>query len=152
MFPKDFIKVVLINEIGEINSSHQFLSFSLIATGIEFLGKCILDKQENWHNISPDKAFKEGVKLLILQNSAYKDLDLKNQLRNGFAHTLLPKSNIVLSERKHQVLHLSENGNGKKILVAENFYQDFKKACEIVISMKFDKKSKMNKGLLEIKK
>lgn len=44
LYPKEFIANVLINEIGDILQHHHFLSFILICSGIEFLGKCWDDK------------------------------------------------------------------------------------------------------------
>jgi hypothetical protein len=47
MKPKEFIEVVLINELGEIVSHKPYISFALMAVGLEFLGKCIdTDEQD----------------------------------------------------------------------------------------------------------
>ena len=48
-------------------------------------------------------------------------------------HSVMPKSKIVLSERKHGHKNLSIYDT-KLLLVAEDFYDDFKKACEEVIA------------------
>lgn len=98
MEPKEFIKKVLIAEIKDILNYHPFLSFALIAIGIEFIGKCMLTEYQDWDRIKPDKAFKRGHDMLIEVDQRYSTIDLKNELRNGFVHTYLPKSQIVLSE------------------------------------------------------
>ena len=42
LMPKEFIKKVLINNIGDIvHKEYYWLAFALMAIGIEFLGKCL---------------------------------------------------------------------------------------------------------------
>ena len=48
MKPKEFIDTVLINEVGAIHLQYPYISFAMIAIGIEFLGKC-LNNYENWN-------------------------------------------------------------------------------------------------------
>jgi hypothetical protein len=38
---KDFIKSVLIDELGAMIDQHPYISFIMMGIGIEFLGKCI---------------------------------------------------------------------------------------------------------------
>lgn len=147
MKPKEFIEHVLINELGDIVFRHPYLSFSLLAIGIEFLGKCTLSDNEDWHNINPDKSFKAGQGLLNQIDERYRMVDLKNELRNGFSHTLSPKFGLILSELKNGSSHFGKV-EGRTILVAEIFYEDFIKCCNKVINTEFEPKNKMNKDFL----
>lgn len=146
MYPKEFIQHVLINEIEDIVKNHPYLSFTLIAIGIEFLGKCLLEHKD-WHKIKSDRAFQKGLDLMAEEEPTYNTLNLRDELRNGFAHGLLPKSKLALSEVKHGGLHFSERG-GKTVLVAEIFYRDFVRACKKILEKDFPKDDKMNRPLL----
>lgn len=150
MYPKEFIKLALIDAFKEISERHPYISFGLICLGIELIGKCNLTNCPNWHDIKPDKAFKSGVELMTSIDSRYADIELKDELRNGFAHTLLPKSKILLGESKNGVVHFSKSDKGQVILVSETFYQDFAKACQKVIDKEFPPEDKMNKPFLHI--
>lgn len=150
MKPKEFIKNVLINEIKDIVDNHPYLSFLLIAVGVEFLGKCLMTDKQDWHLIKPDAAFKKGMELMCEVDSEYSKHNLKDELRNGFAHTFLPKSKIALSEIKHGAKNFQQNRSGQTIIVAEIFYQDFVIACEHIIQKEFGQEDKMNKDFLYI--
>jgi hypothetical protein len=149
ILPKEFIQEVLIDEFKDIVDRHTYIAFSLVAIGIEFLGKCMLTECQDWHDISPDKAFNRGLDLMTKVDERYGTLNLKDELRNGFAHTLAPKSNIVLSELKDGAPHLLEAGE-KTILVIEIFYGDFVKACKRVIAVEFPETDKMNKSFIRV--
>jgi len=150
MKPKEFIEHVLIHELRDIVFRHPYLSFALISIGIEFLGKCMLteNKFQKWNNINPDKAYKKGTELMLEIDTAYSSVDLK-ELRNGFAHTLLPKK-VLLSELKHGAIHFEKRTDGKTILVAEILYRDFVIACQKVLNTTFDINDKMNKEILHV--
>jgi len=150
MMPKEFIQGVLINELHDIVKRHPYIAFSIIAIGIEFIGKCLMSTHQDWHNIPPDKAFDRGLSLMIEEEPAYLDLELRNELRNGFAHTLLPKSKIALSESKNGAKHFSLNSEGKTILVIEIFFRDFVKACQQVIKKDFPTNDKMSKVFIRV--
>ncbi|MEZ5033129.1 MAG: hypothetical protein R2787_17210 [Saprospiraceae bacterium] len=150
MLPKEFIQVVLIEETGDVVKRHAYLSFALMAIGIEFLGKCMLIEQPDWHKIKPDLAYQKGAELMTLVESRYKAINLKDELRNGFAHTFIPKGKIALSEIKHGVRSFETNSIGQTILVAEEFYRDFVTACNLVLTQSFDGDNKMNKVFLRV--
>lgn len=150
MNPKEFIRNVLIAEIKDVLNHHAYLSFALISLGIEFIGKCMLTNFQDWDRIKPDKAFKKGYEMLIEVDERYQSIDLKNELRNGFAHTFLPKSKIALSEVKHGAKNFDKNSQGRTILVAEEFFRDFVLICQEVLETEFDEMDKMNKGFLRI--
>jgi len=149
IFPKDFIQETLINRIRDIVFRHPYLSFTLIAIGIEFLGKCMLSECKNW-NIKPNKAFKKGIELLKQADIRYSTIDLKDQLRNGFVHTLSPKSKIKLAEARSGSTHF-EQVEGRTVLVIEILYRDFVKACHTVLKTNFSKDDKMNKSFTVVK-
>jgi hypothetical protein len=150
MLPKDFIQIVLIEETGDVVKRHAYLSFALIAIGIEFLGKCMLIKQPNWHKISPHIAYNKGADLMISVDLRYKQIDLKDELRNGFAHTFSPKGKIALSEVRNGAKNFQKNSLGQTILVAEEFYRDFVIACKIVLDTDFPVANKMNEPFLRV--
>lgn len=152
MKPKEFIECVLINEIKDVVDKHPYLSFLLIAVGIEFLGKCLLTEKQNWNNIKPDSAFKKGMELLSEVEPEYSKHDLKDELRNGFAHTFLPKSKIALSEIRHGARNFQLNSSGQTVLVAEIFYRDFVIACQIILQKNYPVEDKMNKNFLDVGK
>lgn len=151
---KDFIQKVWIDEMKDVVNKHAFLSFALIPIGIEFLGKCQIKNLDHWDlslsEMKTYKPFDKGLELMVNVDSRYKNLDLKNQLRNGFAHTLLPKSKISLSEVKAGDIHFAKDKKGRTILVIEILYRDFVIACNKIIKTKFGKDNKINKPFLSI--
>lgn len=151
MYPKDFINDVLINEFSKIVKNHPYLAFSLIATGIEFLGKCQLTSKYDWHEgYAPGEAFNEGLALLTEIDDRYNSVGLRQELRNGFAHTLLPKYNLALSEVRHGQEHFGVTDDGKPILVIEILFRDFVMACKKVNSTPFAEGDKMHRTILRI--
>jgi len=152
MKPKEFIEHVLINEIKDVVDRHPYLSFLLISVGIEFLGKCLLVEKQNWNKIKPEKAFNKGLELMCNVDPEYSTINLKDELRNGLAHTFMPKSKIALSEIKHGARNFQKNNSGQTILVAEIFYRDFVKACRLIIEQEFPIEDKINKDFLYVGK
>lgn len=151
MNPKEFVQNVLINEMKDIVMRHPYLAFALISIGIEFLGKCMLTECDHWDikQNEPFKPFDKGMELMTKIDNRYTHLNLKDQLRNGFVHTLLPKTGIALSEVRHGAKHF-EQINHQTILVIEILYRDFVRACISVLNYPFDINDKMNKGFLNI--
>lgn len=150
MKPKEFIQQVLIEEIGEILKNHPFIAFSLMAIGIEFLGKC-LNEFENWDKSGRSKDdFELAVKSLNSLES-YRTLltthKLWDSLRNGFTHSFVPKGTLTLSS-KNQAPHFTKITETTINLRCEDFYNDFKNACEEVIEMNNFKSKKMDNPLL----
>lgn len=151
IMPKDFIKNVLIEEMKDVVMKHPYLAFALISIGIEFLGKCMLTECDHWDIKLGEqfKPFDKGMELMITIDNRYAHLNIRDQLRNGFTHTLLPKTNIALSEVKHGAIHF-EQLNHQTILVIEIFYRDFVRACYSVLNYSFTSNDKMNSGFLSI--
>ena len=152
MSPKEFIKTVLIKEIDDIVKSHPYLSFALMSIGLEFLGKCMLTHINTWHKINPSKAYEKAEELMCQVDERYKKINLQDELRNGFAHTFIPKGNIALSEVKNGFQNFDLNSCNQTVLVAEEFYENFVTVCQKVVDNNFDKKNKMNKAFLRVGK
>jgi hypothetical protein len=154
MTPKQFIKQVFINELNKIKDSNPYIAFAIMAIGIEFLGKCLDTDNQNWN--TPRKS-KYHFELAIKKLSSLKiykqylnNYALWNSLRNGFAHSFVPKNTLSLSS-KNERAHLSKHNNGLTInLKCEDFYEDFKNACSEVIQKEFKNEDKMNKNLLSL--
>lgn len=154
MLPKEFIKITFLEHYKDISYKYHYISFILIGIGIEFLGKC-LDEDKNWQQsgfskIHFNKAINELMPKYIPYNSQF---NLHDSLRNGMAHALLPKYKIGLTNRleakEYNNKHLDIK-NGMLILVAEDLYYDFRKACNIIMQCDFDKDSKMNTDALSV--
>jgi hypothetical protein len=139
MTQKEFINHVLIDEIGDVVDHHKWLSFILLCSGIEFLGGC-LDHEEKNLNAENRSAKRFNDAILKLFPSKYHSFIKKgkdclySQLRCGMNHVALPGLGIALSERNSNLGNLSE-WNNRTIIIAEDFYSDFKNACQMVIKM-----------------
>jgi hypothetical protein len=152
MKPKEFIDAVLINEVGAIHLQYPYISFAMMAIGIEFLGKC-LNNYEDWNESGHSK---EDFELAINSLNAfdkYRPLltshNLWTSLRNGFLHSFVPKNTLTLSS-KDETAHLVAVTPIKINLRCEDFYKDFKGACQEVIAMTSFQSNKMNLPLLEL--
>ncbi len=88
------------------------------------------------------KRFKRGINELFDQKYIGVAKELHKDLRCGFAHIVSPQGKILLTEYKHIGIgppeHLYRIISGNLILVAEDFYNDFKNACTNLIE-KYDK-------------
>ncbi len=154
MMPKDFIRVVLIKEVGEIHEKYPYIAFATMAIGIEFLGKC-LNTHDDW-NYYAKGVPKDDFELAINKLDSFteyrpllKTHNLWDSLRNGFTHSFVPKKTISLSS-KNEAPNFKNISETKINLRCEDFYIAFKKACEeILIIEKFDSE-KMNRPLLYV--
>jgi len=136
-----FIQIVLINDIGRMINKCElyYLSFGVIAQGIEFLGAC-LDEFPFDNKNQSEKRFKKAIKSLFPKyakhNSPRAEFYLYQDLRCALIHTVRPYVRVVLTHRAESVKegtrHLEKYEN-QLVLVAEDLYDDFKKACESVI-------------------
>jgi len=138
MTQKEFINHVLINEIGDVVDHHKWLSFILICSGIEFLGGCI-DKEVKKINTGgrSEKRFNDAIeKLFPIKYHPFikKPFNLYSELRCGMNHVSIPGMKLALSETKSNHQNLSQWGD-RIIIVAEDFYGDFKNACNTVTLM-----------------
>lgn len=150
--PNDFIQTVLIKELGELVDTHPYLSFVLIGIGIEFMGKCIDTNLTDWNVSGRSKCDFENAIKTIPSLKRYETYLTSHQMyssfRCGLAHAVSPKVQITLSS-KQEMGHLIEN-NGRLNLKIEDFYQDFKDACNYVMTQTYPAGDKMNADFLEV--
>lgn len=153
MLPKEFIQQVLINELGEIHSQHPYIAFATMAIGVEFLGKCLND-HDDW-NFYAAGIHKQDFKTAMSHLKSFKKYrpylqshDLWNALRNGFSHSFVPKNTLSLSGND-DMEHLVEY-DGRINLNCDDFYEDFKSACEEVIAMTSFPSNKMDLPLITV--
>lgn len=150
--PKDFIKAVLIDELGTMIKEHPYISFIIMGIGIEFLGKCIDTKLNDWTESGRSRSdFENSIRSIpsLRKYETYlTTYDLYGSFRCGLAHAIAPKIKITLSSND-QMGHLVET-DGRLNLKAEDFYTDFKSACEHVISITYPTGDKMNGDYLEV--
>ena len=150
--PKEFIQTVLINEIGELTDSHSYISFILMGIGIEFIGKCIDKSLTDWNVSGRSKQDFENAIKAIPSLKKYEPYLVSHQMyssfRCGLAHAVSPKLQITLSS-KQEMAHLVES-NGRLNLKVEDFYNDFKDACNYIISQNYTNGDKMNADFLEV--
>ena len=146
--PKEFIQKVFIDELGTMIQPHPYISFSIMAIGIEFLGKCLKTKQKDFDYSGIAKEdFNNSIKGLASLKK-YESLDLYNELRNGMLHFLKPKTTLLFSSNVIQN-HLKNEQNVTTIN-CEDLYQDFKDACIEIINKTFDVNDKMNRVFISI--
>ena len=134
--PKDFIQDIYFHNLGkiltELNST--YISFAMMAIGIEFLGKCLDTSEQDWHAYRPglpDFHFRKAISELHsfrLYRKYLKKEKLFDAFRNGFAHSLIPKKPILLTDGRPDK-HL-EYKDGVLTLNCESMYNDFIKACD----------------------
>ena len=152
LMPKEFIQIVLINEVGEIHLKYPYISFATMSIGIEFLGKC-LNEFQDWNKKDRSRIDFELAINGLNSLSSYRPLltshNLWDSLRNGFLHSFVPKNTICLSS-KDEAEHLRQVTATKINLRCEDFYIDFKGACEEVINMITFPSTKMDRPLLDI--
>ena len=156
MTKNEFIETSLIAEIGRIKDVYPYWAFLLMSVGIEFLGR-ILNKRSDEdngsskydfcyaiHNIDALKEYREYTSTphinsngklsydfpskILLKSDPKKDFYA--QLRCAFAHNLQMGRGIVLDNSCEK--HLLENSVR---LGVHAFYDDFKKACEEILSL-----------------
>lgn len=126
---REFIESFLISEIGKLRLDYPFQSFTLMATGIEFLGKCLTMYPWDVDGKSSEE-FKKAID--DLENfEKYRGIDqLYKKLRCGLAHLGIPKIGIMLDRNKNAL------ENNPVIIGCDEFYEDFKNACIEVLENK----------------
>lgn len=165
LYPKDFIRKIYVDDLDDIVNLHKYhyISFGLLGTGIEFLGKC-LNEAENptWHVHKmglPKRNFDMALTNLMTRYAPYRDAHkLCDSLRNGMAHAFQPKNRIELTHQdeanERGWVDLTINSNRRLVLVCENLYEAFSNACLVVMKRidaeGFDPKGKIYKPFLEI--
>ena len=130
---KEFIQKVFIEETGKL-VTHGFYHFAFVimAQGLETLGS-FLDSKPLKARDQSKLRFSHAINRLMPKEYAPLNNNhrLYDQLRASLAHTFTVSRHTYLtskSDKDYGERHLSEI-DGKLILVVENFYADFKKAC-----------------------
>lgn len=138
-----YIKTTLKEELKTVGKKYPYLGFFLIASGIEFLGKC-LNKSSDWQRsgeskvdfenaITHFKSLNKYAPYTSQGNTSIKPtISLYNSLRCGLVHAMLPKDNIQL--------HIGHEKNyvdtkGILHLYFDSFYEDFSNACNELLSI-----------------
>ncbi len=144
----DFIQKVLIDEFKEIQQDerHHTLSFSLICQGIEFLGAC-LDSEAFSNKGLRAPRFRRAIYDLFptsyhqFNQGSGRPFDLYENLRCGLFHFILPGSRLELIRRfeksKFNANHLEVKeirGMNRLLLVLEDLFDDYEKACQEIIA------------------
>ena len=152
MQPKDFIKTVFIDELGQIISTHAYISFMVIGIGIEFIGKCIDTQVQDWNQQGNSKKhFKKAITDLqaFAKYKPYLNTyKLYHSFRCGLVHAAVPKFQVTLSS-KNEAPNLGIFNNRLNLKI-EDLYQDFKSACNEVINKNFANNDKMNSPYLQV--
>lgn len=150
--PKDFIKKVLIDEVGGMIDNHPYISFIMMGIGIEFLGKCSDSGLNDWNVSGRSRLdFENAIKKIpsLQKYQTYlTTYDMYGSFRCGLAHAVAPKFKITLSS-KEELGHLIEV-SGRLNLKVEDFYADFKLACEFIINASYPTGDKMNADFLQV--
>ena len=144
MIVREFIQCFLIDEIGMLKKEHPFHAFTLMATGIEFLGKCLSTYEWDVDGKSREE-FNLALNNLNSFNK-YRGIDqLYNKLRCGLAHLGIPKIGIKLDRESNSISDTSV------VLGCEEFYEDFRNACiEIIENKNNNIKKNLNEDYAKI--
>lgn len=146
---KEFIQKVFIDETGKlVDAGFYHFAFVIMAQGLETLGSFLDSKPLKARDQSKLRFSHAINRLMPLKYSKLNNNHaLYDQLRASLAHTFTSSRQIFLTFKKHP-----ETGdkhllvvNEKLVFVTEDFYEDFKKACERLLEG-------MNKGIIMDKK
>ena len=144
----DFIQRVLIDQFKEIHQGegHLCISLSLICQGIEFLGACLDSEPFSAKGLSAPR-FRKAIYDLFPANyhpfnqGSGRPLDLYENLRCGLLPIFLSGSRVEVVHRSEQagstLRHLEVReirGMSRLVLVLEDLFEDYEKACRQIIS------------------
>lgn len=130
---KDFVQKVFIDDIQKLidNKLYHF-AFVIMAQGLEVLGS-FLDKKPLKARDQSKLRFSHAINKLMPKE--YRSLNdnhrLYDQLRASLAHTFTTSKYIILASKtntNYTKMHLKYSED-KLILLVEDFYADFTKAC-----------------------
>ncbi len=155
MLTKDFIKGTLIGSIENMTigaddlATNPYVGFSLVCQSIEIIGACFDEYDWEDRNLS-ELRFRLAIKKLFpekyqVYNHRNNKIDLYKNLRCPMVHQMRPGKFIGLSERRAEIIsgtknaHLTiqteKDGFKKLVLIYEDFFNDFKGACQKVIEL-----------------
>lgn len=128
MTPSQFIEEYL-QFVREARTHSKFFSILLITTGIEFLGKC-LDDKNGW---SKEQLTGPHFRLVIenYMPQYKKHHDFYQCLRGGFNHALAPQGKFGICSNKK--IHNTRTKDGILVIDADIFFKDFEKATYKVL-------------------
>jgi hypothetical protein len=144
----DFIQKVLIDEFKEIQQEeiNPYISFNLICQGIEFLGSCLDSEPFSAKGLSAPR-FRRAIYDLFpelyhqFNQGSGKPFDLYENLRCGLWHVILADSRLELIQRSDKA---KSNANhleimeireiDRLVLVLEDLFDDYEKACKEIIA------------------
>jgi hypothetical protein len=145
---QSFVNTVFLDELRRMTYDYglHYLAFGTIAVGIEFLGACE-DLHPFEHPGQSKSRFTLGIdKYMANVDSRYSSYNNENSLfflykhlRCGMAHIMRPQGNIGFTCREaaqkagHSHLSLL-HGEHVLLMTAEDFYDDFEKACGFLLS------------------
>lgn len=131
----DFIEKQIIPFHRNIAPKNAFLSFGIICSSIEFLGKCIHDIND-FEKSDSENYFKKALKELLpeyWEKSSQNGISLYKSLRCGLIHSVRPGDRIWLREEYSAVVpHLTISDN-KLHIIMENLVADFEIAAMEVV-------------------
>lgn len=146
---KDFIQKVFVEETGRLVAvGFYHFAFVIMAQGLETLGS-FLDSKPLKAREQSKLRFSHAINRLmpVKYTKLNNNHALYDQLRASLAHTFTASRQTYLTSKSNTDYgkkHLHEI-DGKLILVVEDFYTDFKKACERLLDG-------MDKGIISGKK
>jgi hypothetical protein len=146
---KEFIQKVFIEETARlVDAGFYHFAFVIMAQGLETLGSFLDSKPLKARDQSKLRFSHAINRLMPKEYSQFNNNHrLYDQLRASLAHTFTTSRSLLLSSNDNPEFgkkHLHEKDE-KLILVAENFYNDFKKACLRLVDG-------MDKGIISDKK
>jgi hypothetical protein len=142
----------LIDEFKKIqqNEGHHYISFTLICQGIEFLGACLDSEPFSAKGLSAAR-FRRAIYDLFpisyhqFNQGSGRPFDLYENLRCGLLQVILrelPLELIRQSEKeKFNADHLEVKeirGINRLVLVSEDLFQDYEKACQEIVARMSD--------------
>ncbi|MCK5169929.1 MAG: hypothetical protein KAQ75_08620 [Bacteroidales bacterium] len=146
---KNFIQEIFIEETGRlVNAGFYHFAFVIMAQGLETLGS-FLDSKPLKAREQSKLRFSHAINRLmpVKYTKLNNNHTLYDQLRASLAHTFTVSRHVYLTSKantEYGKKHLQEI-DGRLVLVAEDFYKDFQKACERLLDG-------MDKGIISEKK
>jgi hypothetical protein len=149
---------LFMNDLHEVIYDHpgsKLIKFIYLAIGIEYLGAC-LDQYDFLKKGESENRFNEALKKLFPNKyhqfaKTNASVSLYEEFRCAFVHQLRPGPSIAVTHRgeskREGTTHLKKTLNGMLILVLEDLFDDFEKACKTLIRL--DEKGKLPSKKLE---
>jgi hypothetical protein len=143
---KQSVDLILLKELHSLVYHHKgsaYIKFINIAIGIEFLGACLdqhpfaeFGESENRFNKALKKLFPTNYRRFANEQS---ENYFFREFRGPFIHQLRPGKNIVVTHRDESAIegtkHLVKTESGFLVLVLEDFFDDFEKACKNLLKL-----------------